>query len=58
MLEIRYIWERDFRPIKWWKAAAIMLASEVLVAPFVLTAVQELGLLWVARLIGVLQRVH
>lgn len=57
-MQIRTIWQREYHEIAWYKAAAIMLASEMLVAPFVLTAVQEMGLLWVARLIGVLHRVH
>lgn len=56
--EIRYIWERDYRRIAIWRAAFIVVASEALIAPLALTAAQELGLMWVARLIGILHRVH
>jgi hypothetical protein len=56
-MQVRTIWQREYHEIAWPKAVALVVLSELLVAPLLLTAFQQMGLLWVARLIGILHRV-
>jgi hypothetical protein len=58
-MQIRTIWQSEYHEVAWWKAAAVIALSEFIVpvSPLALAASQEFGLLWVARLIGILHRV-